>query len=205
MEPAQLKRLKEDFADYFQIEHSIAINAQPFAGDGEQLSDDDFLQLMPEPFRLASEQVQLNSASIRNLSRLGEAATELSLYLQQLAKKVDLMMHYILQQQDRAEDRYYTHSYGGSGLCLLSKTPFAVGDWLQLKVFLAEGEGAVFCLGQVLECRQQNDGADGSDSWQCDVVFRHIRELDQELIVRASLHEQTRQLKLKKQLRDAAD
>ncbi|MCC5851845.1 MAG: PilZ domain-containing protein [Alkalimonas sp.] len=205
MEPAQLKRLKEDFADYFQIEHSIAINAQPFAGDGDQLSDDDFLQLMPEPFRLASEQVQLNSASIRNLSRLGEAATELSLYLQQLAKKVDLMMHYILQQQDRAEDRYYTHSYGGSGLCLLSKAPFAVGDWLQLKVFLAEGEGAVFCLGQVLECRQYNEDADGVDHWQSDVVFRHIREMDQELIVRASLHEQTRQLKLKKQLRDAAD
>lgn len=198
MDPAQLTRLKEDFADYFQIEHSIALNAQPYPGDGDALTEDDFLALMPEPFRLASEMVQLNSSSIRNLSRLGDAADELSRYLQQLAKKVDMMMHYILQQQDQAEYRYHTLSYGGSGLCLHSKQALATGDWLQLKIFLAHGEGAVFCLGQVLESRPVVN----SDEWQVDVVYRHIRELDQELIVRASLHEQTRQLKLKKEQRD---
>ncbi|SEA28385.1 PilZ domain-containing protein [Alkalimonas amylolytica] len=200
MEPAQLARLKEDFADYFQIEHSIAINAQPYSGDGDALTEDDYLALMPEPFRLASEMVQLNSSSIRNLSRLGDAADELSRYLQQLAKKVDMMMHYILQQQDQAEHRYHTVSYGGSGLCLRSKHALPEGEWLQLKIFLAHGEGAVFCLGQVLESRPMTDSGD----YQVDVVYRHIRELDQELIVRASLHEQTRQLKLKKEQRDAS-
>lgn len=199
MDQNQLTQLKEDFADYFQIEDQIRINAEPLPQGGDDLSKDDFLALIPEPFLMAGEMVQLNASSLRSLSRLGDVADELCRYLQHMAKKMDLMMHYVLQQQDQAEFRYYTHSYGGSGLCLLSEQPLQVGDWLQLKIFLAQGEGAVFCLGQVIECRPQQE------QQLVDVVYRHIRDEDQELIVRASLHEQTRQLKLKKARRNAGD
>ena len=199
MDQNQLTQLKEDFADYFQIEDRIRINAEPFVQDGDTLSKDEFLALIPEPFLMAGEMMQLNSSSLRSLSRLGDVADELSRYLQHMARKMDLMMHYVLQQQDQTEFRYYTHSYGGSGLCLQSEQPMQTGDWLQLKVFLAQGEGAVFCLGQVIECRPQQE------HWLVDVLYRHIREEDQELIVRASLHEQTRQLKLKKARRHADD
>lgn len=199
MDQNQLTQLKEDFADYFQIEDQIRINAEPCNHDNKDVLKEDFLAMIPEPFLMAGEMMHLNASSLRSLSRLGNVADELCRYLQHMAKKMDLMMHYVLQQQDQIECRYFTHSYGGSGLCLQSEQPMQVGDWLQLKIFLAQGEGAVFCLGQVIECRAVHE------QWLVDVVYRHCRDEDQELIVRASLHEQTRQLKLKKARRHADD
>lgn len=189
-----LQQLDDAYQDYFSIEHAISLNARPL---DIALPDAEALQnAIPAPFLMASEASSLNNSALRALNRLGELAEELALYLQQQARKIDLLLHYVLQQQDNNSQRYYTLSYGGSGCCFLADTAMAPLQVLELKIFLDNNDGAVFCYGQVLSCQPAADG-----QWQIKVVFNRIRDEDRELIVRASLHQQSRLLKQKAEQR----
>jgi len=184
-----LQSLTDAYNDYFSVEHDITVNCKIY--NGALPSEQEFTASIPEPFLLAGEMGGLNMSALRSLNRIGELADELANYLQQQARKIDLLLHYVLRQQDSEEHRQFTLSYGGAGLCLRSQQAIAALTLVELKVFLAENEGAVYCLGQVISSEQAHDG------WQIKVVFRRIRDQDRELIVRASLHQQSRQLKQK--------
>lgn len=188
-----LDELTAAFQQYFKVAHAIVINVVPKAGE---LPDEaEFLSLIPEPFLLAGNVGQLNLNALRSLQRLGELAEELALYLQQQAKKLDLLLHYVLQQQDAAADRFISHSYGGAGLTFYSDRAFSVLEVVEVKLFLADNAGAIFCYGQILSTEPSEKG------FLVKVVFRQIRSEDQELLVRASLQQQARQLKQKAELR----
>lgn len=196
MSEAELQQLSELYDDYFSVEHAININVNPHPAP---LPDEPtFVSLIPEPFLLATQTTSLNLSALRSLNRLGELAEELANYLQQQAKKMDLLLHYLLQQQDSADCRFITTSYGGSGCSYLAQQPVRPLDLLQLKLFFADDNGAVFCFAQVLSCEPADD------KWLVKVVFVRIRDEDRELIVRASLHQQSRQLKRKAEMRQQA-
>lgn len=193
MDQSQLELLREQYHDYFIIEHQTHVNIKTFTGPVPD--ETAFLQLIPEPFLMAGEMAQLDRAMLKPLTRLGDLAEELALYLKAQARKIDTMMRYILLQQDDAAHRYQTLSYGGSALNYLSQSALEPGTLLEVKLFLDESEGAVFALAVVTAC----------EAWQeqylIKTAFFRIREQDREVIVRASLHQQSRQLKLKAQLR----
>ncbi|CAM3841183.1 PilZ domain-containing protein [Rheinheimera salexigens] len=187
MSELTLAELDTRYQDYFSVEHRININIQPIT---EALPDIAQLEnAIPEAFLLSSQSSELNMSALRSLNRLGELAEELANYLQQQAKKMDLLLQYVLRQQDIAEQRFYSLHYGGSGCCYLAQSPLPVLQAVEIRLFLPNNEGAVFCFGQVLSCQQV------ADNWQIKVVFTRIREQDRELIVRASLHQQSKLLK----------
>ncbi|MDX3775175.1 PilZ domain-containing protein [Chromatiaceae bacterium AAb-1] len=195
MNQQQLTDLADEYNDYFSVNHTLSINVR-LLGDADTLPPPEhFADAIPEPFLLSSELEQLNHSALRPLNRLGELAEELSLYLQQQARKIDLLMHYLLKQHDMPEHRYQTLSFGGSGCSYLAKTPLQPTQVVEIKLFLDNNEGAVFCYGQVVSCEKE------AELWQIKVVFRRIRDEDRELIVRASLHQQSRQLKLRAEQR----
>lgn len=185
----ELDQLNEAFVQFFKVEHAIAINVLPLAGP---LPDEaTFVAAIPEPFLLAGNMGQLNLNSLRSLQRLGELAEELANYLQQQARKLDLLMHYVIRQQDLPEHHYITQSYGGAGLTFLAKSQLLPLTVTELKLFLADNAGAVFCYGQVLSSEAVGD------NFLTKIVFMQIRDEDRELLVRASLQQQARQLKQK--------
>lgn len=190
---SELDQLTTDFQQYFKVEHAIVINV--VAKDGPLPNEATFLSTMPEPFLLAGNIGQLNLNALRSLQRLGELAEELANYLQQQAKKLDLLLHYVLQQQDAVAHRFFTKSYGGAGLSFVSESAFTPLQVVEVKLFLAENAGAIYCYGQILSCEPAENG------YLVSVVFRQIREEDRELLVRASLQQQSRQLKLKAEQR----
>ncbi len=196
MSELTIQQLAEAYQDYFSVEHSVSINVRPQDGP---LPDLAALQAaIPPPFLLASDVNGLNSAALRSLNRLGELAEELANYLQQQAKKIDLLLHYVLRQQDDASSRYTTLSFGGSGCSYIAGSPLPVLQVVEIKLFLDNNDGAVFCYGQVVSCEPRQD------NWLLKLVFNSIREEDRELIVRASLHQQSRLLKQKAEQRQQA-
>ena len=60
-----------------------------------------------------------------------------------------------------------------------------------VKLFLEDEAAAVFCFAQVIDSEPFEEG------FKTRFVFSHIREEDQELMVRASLHAQAKVLKKK--------
>ena len=196
--PQQLALLQDQYHDYFIIDHRVHANIRPL--DAEIPNAEQFIKMIPEPFLMAGELAALDRSALKPLAKLGEMAEELALYLRAQAKKIDIMMRYILMQQDDPTHRCYTQSYGGSALCYFSNTPLNPMQLIEVKIFLEQSDGAVYCLAQVISCEAVDDpAADGA--FLVKATLCQIRDEDRELIVRASLHQQSKQLKRKAELR----
>jgi hypothetical protein len=190
--------LADEFADYFQIEHQTTVNLVPFF---EPLPDQDgFLRLIPDAFKMTSELSLLNNSSIRTFNAVKDLSVDLAHYLQQQARKLDALTHYVLRSQDDPKQRFHTFSYGGSGVQVWMDEAVEQGQVYEVKLFLDNNDGALYCLGQVLEVIEQQR-SESQPGYLVKILFRRIRDEDRDMVVRASLHEQSRQLKRKAELR----
>jgi len=225
MDQRQLDELREQYHDYFVIEQAVMVNIKPLST--ALPTYEFFLTMIPEPFRMASEQATLDRSALKALAQLGDVAEDLAIYLRSQAKKLDMLMRYLLIQQDDPTCRRHTLSFGGSALNFLSDQPIAAGTSLEVKMFFNGTDGAVYFLTTVLDSVLQDsllpdalqqkaltdEDADADASEQTlqqpaaqyliQSVVSRIRDEDREVLVRASLHEQSRQLKTKARLRQS--
>lgn len=189
MENLTLEQKKQQFHEFFTIKHNIKVNLKPLSEEFQLPDHDVLVEHMPYAFRIAGEISSLETQALRPLRHLGEHASELAQFLSHQSRKIDLMMSYILQQQDEDDFRYETFEFGGGGVTIVSKKAMELGLRSELKLFLLEEAAAVFCFAEVIACHER-DG-----KYHISLIFTRIREEDQELLVRASLHQQTLQLR----------
>lgn len=180
----------DQYREYYTIEHRLNVNVLPLQAGFELPDVEDIINHMPYAFRMAGELATIETKALRPLRHLGDHAAELADYLNQQSKKIDLMMSYILHQQDDESQRYTSIEFGGAGLAILSQSPLNIGESYELKIFIEEEATAIFCYGEVIQCDPIDENA-----YRIAFIYSRIREEDQESLVRASLHLQTRQLK----------
>lgn len=181
--------LQELFEQYFQVAEQVQINLYPVDDNMVPENEYQLEAAIPPLFKLANEINALDLNALRPLRNLGDTANELAAYLQAQSRKIDLIISHILATEEPDDSSLYCDSYGGGGLTVTLEDEYEVGQPLRTKVFLRNEASAIFCYSQVL-AKQQS---------KYTLVFTAIREADQELLVRASLHAQTRQLKQKQQ------
>ena len=186
------------FEEYFQLPHAIPVNIQT-GGDWLTLpNEEQFEQEIPIPYKVASEMRGLEQTMLRPLRQLGDVIEPLADYLKAQSRKIDLMMNYILQAQDEDDMKLNTLSFGGGGFVLDTDQTFSLGSWVKCKLFFNDDAAAVYCYAKV--CEQQT-----VDSQQrYTFVFHRIRDEDREIVVRASLHLQSKQLLKKTQEKSQA-
>ena len=175
------------YHEFFSIEHDFTINILPLELS-KATSFEQFLIDMPTPFKMASDIKSIDQSALRPLQSISGVASQLVEFLNHQSAKIDLLIGYILSQQDDEEHRYQGIEFGGGGLLFSSKTAFNVAQLLELKVFLLNKNSAVYCYGEVIEVQHKDD------LYIHKVIFHFIREEDREILVRNSLHEQSRQL-----------
>ncbi|GFD71182.1 PilZ domain-containing protein [Alteromonas marina] len=197
MSELSLEQKQAQFDEYFSIAHCINANVRPLGMDETVPNEDALEDSMPYAFRIASEMAALEAQAIRPLRNLGDHAETLAEYLNHQSRKIDLMMSFVLHQQDEPEHRFKTVKLGGGGVIIDSKEALDVGTKAELKLFLDAEAAAIFCYGEVITCEQV------VDSYHIAFIFNSIREQDQELLVRASLHIQTQQLRKRSKERKA--
>jgi hypothetical protein len=184
-----LDEKKAQFDEYFSIASGINVNVRPLE-DNEAVPDEEGIEeAMPYAFRIASEMATIEAQAIRPLRNLGDHAESLADFLNHQSRKIDLMMSFVLHQQDEEAQRYRSVKYGGGGVIIESASPLDIGTTAELKLFLDAEAAAIFCYGEVITCESVED------SYHIAFIFSAIREQDQELLVRASLHVQTQQLR----------
>ncbi|MUH71685.1 PilZ domain-containing protein [Psychrosphaera haliotis] len=196
------------FSEYFQLNHAIEVNISKGDVLSNTPTDDEFDTLIPLPYKLASEMKGVEQNMLRPLRQLGDVIEPLADYLKAQSRKIDLMMHYILQAQDENDDRHLTVSFGGGGFIFSSPDSYSKEDYLVCKLFFNDEASAIYCLGRVIEQSdndKQGDEGDEGDERETlyTVLFHKIRDEDRETVVRASLHQQSKQLLKKTQKRDS--
>ncbi|MBQ4812532.1 hypothetical protein A7985_03555 [Pseudoalteromonas luteoviolacea] len=182
--------LKENFEQYFQIDETNQINLFPVEQNMVPKNAAQLEAAIPPLFKLANEINELDLNALRPLRNLGDVANDLAAYLQAQSRKIDLIMSHILANEQPEDDTSYCDSYGGGGIKVTSDEQFPIGQNFRTKIFLQHEASAIFCYSQIIEISQKED-----NQIQYTLAFTQIRDSDQELLVRASLHAQTRQLK----------
>jgi hypothetical protein len=184
-----LEDKKKRFESFFLINHPTKVNISVVDAEQATQSMEEFESNMPYAFKIAAELSEIESQALKPLRSMGEKLEGLVNYLQLQARKIDLMMSYILIQQDDENKRAEAVKFGGGGIIVSQTSPMEIGILAEVKIFLEKEAAAIYCLAEVIEV----DIAD--DLYHVSYVYTHIRDQDQELLVRASLHLQTSQLR----------
>lgn len=175
------------YHEFFSVEQEFSVNILAIQ-DTQDLSFEQFIADMPMPFKLATDMSAIDQSALRSLQNLGGNASQLVGFLNQQSQKIDLLIGYILSQQDEAQHRYQGIKFGGGGIKFNASKAFNAGQLLELKIFLIESHCAIYCYGEVIEVESTNE------KFIHKVTFHFIREEDRETLVRNSLHEQSKQL-----------
>jgi hypothetical protein len=184
------------FDEFFSINYPFNINATIIKTDTPE-NYQAFMNTMPMPFKMASEIITLDQSALRPLQTIGSVAGQLVDYLHHQAQKIDLLVSYILSEQDDEKQRYQGTHFGGGGIIFTSKNNFTVGQFIELKIFLLDDNCAIYCCGEIISASVEND-----EHTNYKVIYQHIREEDREILVRCSLHQQSKQLQVLAQQRN---
>lgn len=187
---------------FFSITHpfKVSVNALDTSSNDQIPDDQTFESMMPQSFRLAAQMSTLETNALRPLKGLGEHASDLSDFINIQAKKIDLMMSYILTLDEGNRARLDGTSFGGSHLTFLSEEAFKEDQLVTVKVFIDEGNCAIFAIARIIACETNTNG-----HFNANAMFVKINEEAQEQLVRTSLHVQTMQLKERSEARRLTD
>jgi hypothetical protein len=180
--------------EFFSIVHSLPVNVIPVE-NGHLPSLTELEAEMPEPFRVASAISSIDLNTSRMIRHQGnDSLQDIIEIINQQSRKIDLIMGYVLAAQDHAEHRFYTLRIGAGELHYLFPhsghgEPPKAGQLVRLKIFLREEAAAIYCYGKVREVTQ------GQHGHHVVLDYAQLRDEDRELLVRATLHIQSRQLK----------
>ncbi|MGY3873619.1 PilZ domain-containing protein [Aeromonas dhakensis] len=183
---------------FFSVTHATPVNVIPMPGDFHLPSLEALEAELPEPFRIASSITSIDMVTSRLLRNQSESMHDLVEIINQQSRKIDMIMGYVLSVQDHPEHRFHTLRFGAGQLTYLhphqghGEVPH-LHQIVRLKIFLREEASAVYCYGQVKQLEPSEHGT------HVMLDYVRIREDDRELLVRASLHIQSKQLKLRAQ------
>ncbi|MBO1254921.1 PilZ domain-containing protein [Alteromonas sp. 5E99-2] len=179
---------KAQFEEFFKIAHPLNVNVLPLATN-TPCDFSEFEAQMPYAFKLAGQFSGIDGGLLRSLKLASQDSEALVAFLEAQSQKIDWMLSYILEQQDDPEYRHNTVNFGGGGMVIDHNAPFEVGTLAEIKLFVPSEHSAVYTHGEVITCEAKED------RYHIGFLFSHIRESDQELLVKATLHLQTQQLR----------
>lgn len=199
--------LLDDYAAYFSVQQDFSVNVVPV----DELPDPvNFAAEIPELFRMASDMLVVDQQALRELNMAERSAKLIASVLQQQAQRISMLSAYLLRHEDNPAYRCEGKAYSGGGCSftnLQTTLQLAQGDWVQVKLFLPEDLAAVCAWGQIIAVDSAaKHAADEPKAAQITytVAFNRIREADRELLVKASLQTQTKQLRARSMARQQA-
>lgn len=189
--------------EYFSIQHNLSVNIEPVPLDQVPESTLALENEMPIPFKMANDVAEIDSNSLRSIRNLGDQAEALADFLQMQNSKINLIMGYVLAQQDNAESRFNTSSFGAGALTFLAHDEFTNSQAVRVKIFLPSESSAVYCYGTITARKSATHeiSKQGSDLIEYTVSYNCIRDIDREILIRSTLRIQQQQLKQRTELR----
>jgi hypothetical protein len=183
---------------FFSVTHATPVNVIPMPGDFHLPTLEALEAELPEPFRIASSITSIDMVTSRLMRNQNESMHDLVEIVNQQSRKIDMIMGYVLSVQDHPEHRFHTLRFGAGQLTYLHPRqghgePPHLHQIVRLKIFLREEASAIYCYGQAKQLEPSEHGM------HVVLDYVRIREDDRELLVRASLHVQSKQLKLRAQ------
>ncbi|MCG6200487.1 PilZ domain-containing protein [Psychromonas antarctica] len=174
--------------EYFLVNHQLAINVE-LLQNGENVPElDQFVLQIPAPFRMASDLANIDVQALHSLKLNNDTTQALWFYLQAQNQKINTLLTYVLSQQDEKQFHYQATAFS-AGCCIFNcaESQFSLNQNVRLKIFIPEESAAIYCYASVTAINNNH----------VELTYQQIREEDRELLIRTSLHIQSKQLKLR--------
>ena len=183
--------------EYFSVHLGLTINVEPLPNGKSLPNFETFSTEIPPLFRIASECNTLEENAERLLAGFGkEDSKALVTYLSAQNSKINLLLSYVLSQQDNANYRYITETFGASKLSFYSPHDFTVRQNVIVKLFLDHPAAAIYCYAEVVNCSALDD------RFLIELHYTRLLEDDRDLLIRAALHCQQKLLRQRTQQRN---
>lgn len=176
--------------EYFSVHYQMIANVEALAEDAPYPTFDQFESEIPAPFLVASEFSfldQLNDAARAELK--SNDFKHVIQLLDTQNSKLNLLLTFMLSQQDDPTLRHQTLTFGASQFSYQAENALNIGQKLRIKLFLDHPAAAIYCYGSVTQCAQENQ------QYVISVKYDLLRDLDQDLLIKAALYQQQKLLR----------
>lgn len=176
--------------EYFTVHHKMTVNVEPLPAEESIPSFGQFESEVPTPFLVASEfsSLDLLNDNARNELKNNDFKHVIALLDTQNAK-LNLLLTFMLAQQDIEHYRHQTTSFGASQFSYTAASPLNEGTNVRIKLFLDHPAAAIFSYGHVTQCEPKEE------QYLITVKYDLLRDLDQDLLIRAALYQQQKLLR----------
>jgi hypothetical protein len=103
--------------------------------------------------------------------------------------KLNLLLTFMLAQQNDESTRHISTSFGASQFTYIAEQALPIGKMVRVKLFLDHPAAAIYCYADVSACDASEQG------YNITVNYRLLRELDQDLLIKAALYQQQKLLR----------
>ena len=183
--------------EYFSVHHNLTINVETLGTDFVLPDETTFVTEIPAPFIVASEFSHLDMLSEN--TRLELQNKELKHVISLLDtqnSKLNLLLSFMLSQQDEAALRFQTTQFGASQLSYRNDSAVGKDQLARVKLFLDHPAAAIYCSAQVIGCEHTEQG------YLVTLKYKLLREADQDLLIKAALYQQQKLLRQRSLERD---
>jgi hypothetical protein len=176
--------------EYFTVHHTMTVNVEPLAADVAFPSYEKFETEIPAPFLVASEFSGLDLLNDSARNELGNSDFKHVIQLLDTQNaKLNLLLTFMLSQQDDEQYRHQTTAFGASQFSYLAERTLEIGQQVRIKIFLDHPAAAIYSYGRVTQIE------DNDDSYLVTVKYELLRDVDQDLLIKAALFQQQKLLR----------
>ncbi len=183
--------------EYFTVHHNLTINVESLGTDFALPTEEIFTSEIPTPFIVASEFSKLDT--LADNARLELKNKELKHVIELLDtqnSKLNLLLSFMLSQQDDAATRFHTTQFGAGQCTYLTDTALDIHQIVRVKLFLDHPAAAIYCYAEVVECMSSEPG------FLITLKYKMLRDTDQDLLIKAALYQQQKLLRQRSLERD---
>ncbi len=183
--------------EFFTVHHALTANVEPLDEHFTLPTFDAFEAEIPAPFVVASDFSQLDLLTDSAKQELKNSEFKHLIQLMDAQNsKLNLLLTFMLSQQDNEAFRTRTISFGASQFSYLSQTELNQGQLARVKLFIEQPAAAIYCYAYVDECKKMEAG------YQITMRYKLLRDNDQDLLIKAALTQQQKLLRQRSLDRD---
>lgn len=183
--------------EYFTVHHNLTINVEALGTDFALPDEETFTSEIPAPFIVSSEFSRLDTLSDNARLELQNKELKHVIHLLDTQNaKLNLLLSFMLSQQDDVATRFQTTQFGASQLSYRTDTALETNQLVRVKLFLDHPAAAIYCYAEVVECVASESG------FLITLKYKMLRDSDQDLLIKAALHQQQKLLRQRSLERD---
>ena len=187
----------QQIGDFFTVAETFAVNLERLDSSTDVPDEWSFQQEIPELFKMASNLGGSDQDLLQKLKMDSQHSPTLVSVLEQMNQRMVMMLGYLLRYEDAPAQRFDGSEYGGGGIRLIAEQAIEIDQLFRAKLFFKDESLAIYCYLRCTDCEYDET----TEKYRVTLSFAQILEQDQEHLIRASLHSQSRQLKRRAQER----